>query len=311
MSAEASPVTSVVIPVYNRARLLERAIRSVLEQDSPVEVVVVDDGSSDGSVDVANALAADAPIQVIRQPNKGSSAARATGARAAKGRWLLFLDSDDYLLPGALRVLLDLAERHPGAEFVFGEVVFEQLEAPGQLSPAPQLPWGGARAIARHILLHSSCFNCRFLVRREAYYVVGGYDAGVPVGAPELMLFVPLFLRYPFARTRTPVAVVSHGAGYRLSEDLAGVARGWRQVLDRLGSRQDTAQFVDSIRTEIQGGIAAYLALQHYARGEFGLAREHAFRSLLKNPRGVLQRGPKNPLSCLVKSLAKGAGGFS
>ncbi len=85
---------SVVIPTYNRASLVERAIRSVLAQHfSAYEIVVVDDGSSD---DTVHRISRNFPdIQLITQPNRGVSAARNAGINAAIGEWIAFLDSDD------------------------------------------------------------------------------------------------------------------------------------------------------------------------------------------------------------------------
>ena len=99
---------SVVISVYNRAGLLERALRSVSAQtpSTPAEVIVVDDGSTDASAAVAEATGA----RVIRhRRNLGTAAAKQTGLRAARHEWVALLDSDDEWLPGHLAALWPLA----------------------------------------------------------------------------------------------------------------------------------------------------------------------------------------------------------
>jgi hypothetical protein len=89
-----------VIPVYNRPSGLRRAVLSALEQQPIPQVIVVDDGSDDGTIDAIADLQPHA--QVVRSSERvGPSAARNLGAGAATGEWLLFLDSDDVLLPGA------------------------------------------------------------------------------------------------------------------------------------------------------------------------------------------------------------------
>lgn len=95
---------TVVIPAYQRADLVGRAVLSALTQrPRPVaDVVVVDDGSTDGTGDVAAALGA----SVVRQPNAGEGAARNAGLRAAKTRWVALLDSDDEWLPSHLATLM-------------------------------------------------------------------------------------------------------------------------------------------------------------------------------------------------------------
>ena len=104
------PFFSVVIPVYNRAHILGRALESVLAQSfGDFEVVVVDDGSTDNPSTVVDSLWDDR-IRYLRQDNRGGGAARNLGIDAAHGRFVAFLDSDDEFLPGhlaALKALLD------------------------------------------------------------------------------------------------------------------------------------------------------------------------------------------------------------
>ena len=93
------PTISVVIPCYNQARYLADAIRSVREQThQPIECIVVDDGSTDRTSEVAAELGA----RVLHQPNGGVSAARNAGLSAARGELVVFLDADDVLLRDAL-----------------------------------------------------------------------------------------------------------------------------------------------------------------------------------------------------------------
>ncbi len=92
------PPISVIIPTYNRERLLPRALHSVLSQSAaPVEIIVIDDGSTDNTRQVVNRIAASVDIEVryFYQPNRGPAAARNLGIRAASADYLAFLDSDD------------------------------------------------------------------------------------------------------------------------------------------------------------------------------------------------------------------------
>lgn len=94
---------SVIIPVYNEKDFLTKCVQSVSRTAVPVEMILVDDGSSDGSSELCDALgAADDRITVVHQKNGGLSAARNTGLSAATGKYVVFLDSDDYLAPDAL-----------------------------------------------------------------------------------------------------------------------------------------------------------------------------------------------------------------
>ena len=106
--AQASPAVSVIVPVYNRAHSVERALRSVLEQDfSDWECLVVDDGSDDGA-DLRKVVAGlgDGRFRYMRRENGGGGAARNTGIAAARAPVVAFLDSDDEFLPAKLRLTL-------------------------------------------------------------------------------------------------------------------------------------------------------------------------------------------------------------
>ncbi|MEZ2745196.1 glycosyltransferase family 2 protein [Halopseudomonas bauzanensis] len=113
---------SVVVPSYNYADRLPRALHSVLEQREPgVEVIVVDDGSTDHTGNVLDDLHRTWPeLIVIRQPNAGAAAARNHGVRRSSGRYLLMLDADDELIPGSLALLKSTVGHHPEAGLILG-----------------------------------------------------------------------------------------------------------------------------------------------------------------------------------------------
>lgn len=102
------PALSVIIPCRNGTNYLAEAVASVREQalDSPLEIIVVDDGSTDRTADLARSLG----CTVVSIPHSGLSAARNTGLRHARGKYILFLDHDDRLRPGALQTLLTALE---------------------------------------------------------------------------------------------------------------------------------------------------------------------------------------------------------
>jgi glycosyltransferase involved in cell wall biosynthesis len=114
-----SPAVSVVIPVHNRARFIADAVGSVLRQTyDDLEVIVVDDGSTDGTVQVVEALA-DRRIRIVAHDgNRGIPAARNTGLEAARGRFIAWLDSDDIARPNRLAVQVAFLEAHPEAAMV-------------------------------------------------------------------------------------------------------------------------------------------------------------------------------------------------
>ncbi len=118
------PVISVVVPFYNNAGLLGDCLDSIAAQTySALQVIMVDDGSTDDSADVARArAAADPRFTLVRVPNSGPGSARNRGVSAARGEFLAFVDADDLLPPGAYANMLAVLER-TGSDFVSGGVL--------------------------------------------------------------------------------------------------------------------------------------------------------------------------------------------
>ncbi|MCM1355722.1 MAG: glycosyltransferase [Staphylococcus sp.] len=114
-------MVSIIIPAYNAEKYIRQAVGSALSQTCrDVEVIVVDDGSTDATAGIVGEFAATDPrVRLIREPQSGVSIARNTGLKAAGGEWICFLDSDDVMLPGCVGTLLDVA-RSSACEVVYG-----------------------------------------------------------------------------------------------------------------------------------------------------------------------------------------------
>jgi Glycosyl transferase family 2 len=120
MTGSPAPLVSVVIPCYNQAAFLGDAIESAQQQThAPVEVIVVDDGSSDRTASVAAGYPA---VRYVRQRNSGAAAARTAGLHESRGEFVIFLDADDRLLPEAAAIGLEALRAHPEWGFVTGHV---------------------------------------------------------------------------------------------------------------------------------------------------------------------------------------------
>ncbi len=118
---ENTPAVSVIIPAYNQARYVRKAIQSVFEQTFPnFELIVVDDGSTDETPQILASII-DPRMRVIRQPNAGLSAARNTGVRESTAPLVTLLDSDDFFLPDKLSVQKEYLDTHPEIGMVSGK----------------------------------------------------------------------------------------------------------------------------------------------------------------------------------------------
>src|SRR5262249_3426566 len=130
-----APVVSVVLPVFNQARYLPAAIDSILGQGfGDLELIVVDDGSTDGSGAIARGIC-DPRLKLEALPvRQGQAAARNRGVGLAAGAYLAFLDSDDVALPDRLQIEIDHLGRHPGIDLVAGGITL--MDAEGQPGPS-------------------------------------------------------------------------------------------------------------------------------------------------------------------------------
>jgi glycosyltransferase involved in cell wall biosynthesis len=194
-------LVSVIIPYYNQARFLGEAIESVLKQSYPhFEVVVVDDGSTDNTTEVASRYAR---VRCIRQENRGLAGARNEGIRRSVGTYLVFLDADHGLLPGALEAGLRELESHPECAFVSGHCRFIGVDGSTLPTPDPT-PVDQDHYTA---LLHS-CYVLTpavVMYRRTHLEYVRGFDTSVSPSA-DYDLYLRLSRHYPVHLHREVVA---------------------------------------------------------------------------------------------------------
>lgn len=165
---------SVVIPTYNRVTLVQEAIESVLRQRMDgVEVIVVDDGSTDGTHDVLGERYGER-VRYFYQVNRGRSAARNYGIRASRGRYLLFLDSDDRLLPEGIEREAAYLDAHPEVDVVYTDGYFcdETGRNVGRIASAR--PPHSTEDILEALVISNVITACHsVMVRREALESVG------------------------------------------------------------------------------------------------------------------------------------------
>lgn len=160
----ARPAVSVVLATFDRAAQVGRAIRSVLAQSfGDLELIVVDDGSTDRTPDVVLRLARRDPrVVYVRHENRGLSAARNTGIALARGAWVTFLDSDDAYAPEHLRVRMAIAARG-GADAIFGGV---RLVGPRRLHWAADVDRPGHKIHLGRCHVGGTLFVRRAVLRR-------------------------------------------------------------------------------------------------------------------------------------------------
>jgi glycosyltransferase involved in cell wall biosynthesis len=165
---------SVVIPVFNGARFLAEAVHSVNAQGyRPLEVIVVDDGSTDGSGAVAAGLAG---VRCLRQENAGPAAARNAGVAVASGEFVAFLDADDLMTPDRLDLQVGHLQEHPEVGCVLGRQ--ELLVEPGVEPPEWAIRAAASAEGETELFGTGQVHSITILARRAAFNRVGGFDPG-------------------------------------------------------------------------------------------------------------------------------------
>ncbi len=176
--------TSIIIPVYNQAEYLPDAIESALGQTETCEVIVVNDGSTDNSLEVAK-LYEKHGVKVISQVNKGLSSARNTGIMNATGDYILPLDSDDLLQDNAVERLVVVAETTKADIVASSFKTFEKENGLCVLMPSPSI---------EDFKVANRIGYCA-LMRRDMLLDVGGYSSRMTWGYEDYHLWFNLLSR--------------------------------------------------------------------------------------------------------------------
>lgn len=206
------PSVSVIIPTYNRAWCLREAVDSVLAQEfQDFEVIVVDDGSGDETPSLLREYG-DA-IRVLRQPNRGVSAARNAGILAARGELIAFLDSDDIWLKGKLASQVEFFSRHPGALICQTEEFW--VKDGRRVNP------GKRHRKQAGMIFESSLQLClvspsAVMLRRSLLDRVGMFDERLPA-CEDYDLWLRVSCRFPVELIETPLIVKRGGHADQLS----------------------------------------------------------------------------------------------
>jgi glycosyltransferase involved in cell wall biosynthesis len=274
------PLVSAIIPTYNRARDVRVAIETALAQTYPagsLEVIVVDDGSTDGTAEALAAAYGDR-IRVLSKPNGGVSSARNHGFRAARGAYLAMLDSDDEWLPSHVEEAVDFLEAHPG----FGMVITDVVRMDGDrrdfevFRRRDSIPEDGD--VLRFVVRNPALVPASATLRREAWEDVGGFDETLRT-AEDLDFHLRVAARWKIGVLERPLTRAMRG-----HEGLSALARTYRDYLTVIEG------FLERNRDRIAPRDRAAALLRAYAR----------------NARGMLHAGDvAGSLRCALASVAQ------
>lgn len=212
------PTVSVVIPTWNRAALTLRALDSLSRQSRPPdEVLVVDDGSTDDTTERVRSRFPE--VTLLAQPNRGVSAARNAGIRAAHGSWIAFLDSDDEWLPQKLERQLAAVS----AETVLCHTDEIWIRRGRRVNPMRKHRKYGGRIFERCLPL-CAISPSSALVRRDLFDEVGLFDESLPA-CEDYDLWLRVTARFPVLLVDEPLVVKHGGHDDQLSRRYWGMDR--------------------------------------------------------------------------------------
>lgn len=206
MTSMTEPAVSVVIPAYNAAWCIRKAVDSVLAQTfRDVELIVVDDGSTDDTAAILRSYAD--TLRVVSQANGGMSSARNAGIRAARGRYVAFLDSDDRWLPDKLERQVALMTAQPDLAFCAATATLEDPDGNvvGAWACSGKSEASVADVFASHAAIAGGASSV--LARRELVQALGGFDETL-FGAEDTDLWIRLAAAGRFACIAEPLVVV-------------------------------------------------------------------------------------------------------
>ena len=241
-----SPRFSVVIPLYNKRAHIGRALESVLAQCwADFELVVVNDGSTDGGESIVEACP-DRRVRLVNQPNRGASAARNRGAQEALATHVAFLDADDEWKPGFLAEIASLVEASP-ASLLFA-TAYELTSSDGRR--VSYSAGGVEKALAGTQLDYLDCvgrdvypfYTSTVCVNREAFLRAGGFDCSLAIGED-----VDLWLRLSMPSAACFSSAV--GAVYHRDAD--------NRAMNQSGRAQKILAFARRLLAYRQPGLAA------------------------------------------------------
>lgn len=196
-------MVSVVIATYNMARYVQGAVNSVLAQDYPsVEIIIVDDGSSDDTPQVLSCYINDPSVIIITQKNMGQAFAKNRGIKEARGEYIAFCDADDTWIENKLTSQIPLFDKQNRIAVVYGDILI--MDSKGNVISAPPMRRYNGK-ITCHLLVDNFIPFTSAVVRRSVIDEMGGFDESLLMGI-DYELWLRISVKYEFVYVAKPLA---------------------------------------------------------------------------------------------------------
>ena len=219
----------MVVPTFDRASVLSRALDSVIEQTRlPAEVIVVDDGSTDATAELVESRFPG--VRLLRQENRGVSAARNRGIEASRGEWIALLDSDDEWRPRKLERQLSALEAQPDLRICHTDEIW--IRKGRRVNPR-QIHAKHGGWIFEHCLPLCAMSPSSIVIHRSIFEAVGMFNEALPA-CEDYDLWLRICSRYPVLYVDEPLVVKYGGHEDQLSSRIWGLDRFRIQALEKV-----------------------------------------------------------------------------
>jgi hypothetical protein len=289
-----SPEFTVVMPCFRAGATIAAALDSVLGQTDPdFEIIVVEDGCPDGSgAQALRAAGHDTRLRLLREPNRGPAAARNTGAAAARGSFIAFLDSDDCWASDCLARHRAAFAADPKLGVSFAKVRFcdAALKWGGRLSGAT-----GTITLAEALGDNPTCTTSNLVVRRDAFVEVGGFNPAMKY-AEDQEFVVRIIASGKWRVTGIDAPLVDYRMSIGgLSADLQQMRAGWLAMLAT--ARGLAPEAVDKAERRASALFHRYLARRALRTGQpAGIAFRFMITAIAANPLALVRHQPRRTL---------------
>jgi glycosyltransferase involved in cell wall biosynthesis len=295
---------SIIIPAYNYAEYLGRGLQSILSQQSAdCEIIVIDDGSTDNTQDIMQSYTQQySHIHFFSQQRQGPGKARNLGARYALGKWLLFLDADDYLLPNALAIFKQTLQNNKTCKAVLAGHIKQDQYNRFKTIKGPRLTSSMEENFSNFIAEKLRLYQGAFIIRHDLFTALGGYPEDI-ILCEDKILWGRLIANHTIIAISAPVVYLCDHPG-RLREDFQTRQKEALSYIALLFDPRYLPAHLQKYKNPAVARALMSLVKNYYQHGQYHQAMQTFYQALKKSLYVSLQfRTLKYYLLALIKII--------
>ena len=289
MEFSMTPDITILIPAYNVAPYLGKTLHSALvQQGVDHEIVVVEDGSTDGTAAVIDAFRNEQRIHVIRQANTGPSGARNTGLAIARGRYVGFLDGDDLWEPEKAARHVQVMDADPSLDMTYSwwRIIDDKGQPTGRENRTKKSELPAGLGFEGLLIQNFTGTSSTVVCRRDALAAVGGFDDALRANV-DLDLWLRITARRPNAIGLVPEVLTSYRMhGNQITSDWRRMEGNWEKVIEK--ARRMAPDRVARVESLARAQLSRYLAYLAYESGDHTAARRLIVAAWTKAPTALI-----------------------